>query len=261
MKRVWPSLKTNNSQKSITSARTNTPSPAPFTRVALPACFPGCNLHSSTWDWSGMPFSTSPTSWRSRKTRRSSSAFPPMAAAKNRGSAPPRLPQKSRGATARRKAPRQVPLRRCRRSGARRGSLKMGPGVGGDAVAAARALAHRKGASRRVSNRQPQPVRRFPRPSSQPRLSSQRRRIPGPQFRSPCPGSRFPSTAPAPKASVQPVEDRSTPPRANVVLTKPSTLIETPLQWNGDGLLPGESISRYRGEPRREAGRCRSGSD
>jgi Rne/Rng family ribonuclease len=36
-------------------------------------------------------------------------------------------------------------------------------------------------------------------------------------------------------------------PKANVILTKPSTLIETPIEWNGDGLLPGESISRYRG--------------
>ena len=31
-------------------------------------------------------------------------------------------------------------------------------------------------------------------------------------------------------------------PKANVILTKPSTLIETPIEWNGDGLLPGESI-------------------
>jgi ribonuclease E len=37
------------------------------------------------------------------------------------------------------------------------------------------------------------------------------------------------------------------PPKANVILAKPSTLIETPIEWNGDGLLPGESISRYRG--------------
>jgi Rne/Rng family ribonuclease len=37
------------------------------------------------------------------------------------------------------------------------------------------------------------------------------------------------------------------PPKANVILTKPSTLIETPIEWNGGGLLPGESISRYRG--------------
>ncbi len=34
-------------------------------------------------------------------------------------------------------------------------------------------------------------------------------------------------------------------------LTKPSTLIETPIEWNGDGLLPGESISRYRGSAAR----------
>jgi ribonuclease G len=36
-------------------------------------------------------------------------------------------------------------------------------------------------------------------------------------------------------------------PKANVMLTRPSTLIETPIEWNGDGVLPGESISRYRG--------------
>jgi Rne/Rng family ribonuclease len=35
-------------------------------------------------------------------------------------------------------------------------------------------------------------------------------------------------------------------PRANVVLTKPSTLIEEPLQWDGGSLLPGESLSRHR---------------
>ena len=35
--------------------------------------------------------------------------------------------------------------------------------------------------------------------------------------------------------------------RANVVMAKPSTLIETPLAWDGAGPLPGESISRYRG--------------
>jgi Rne/Rng family ribonuclease len=63
------------------------------------------------------------------------------------------------------------------------------------------------------------------------------------------PGESLSKYGAAPRASAPPAEDRSTPPRANVVLTKPSTLIETPLQWNGDGLLPGESISRYRGEP------------
>ncbi len=32
-------------------------------------------------------------------------------------------------------------------------------------------------------------------------------------------------------------------------LSKPSTLIETPLEWDGGSLLPGESISRYRSAP------------
>jgi ribonuclease E len=49
------------------------------------------------------------------------------------------------------------------------------------------------------------------------------------------------------RTPAQAVEGRAPQPRPNVVLTKPSTLIETPIEWNGDGLLPGESISRYRG--------------
>jgi Rne/Rng family ribonuclease len=50
-----------------------------------------------------------------------------------------------------------------------------------------------------------------------------------------------------PSATRTPAQPVSAPPKANVVLAKPSTLIETPIEWNGDGLLPGESISRYRG--------------
>ncbi len=63
------------------------------------------------------------------------------------------------------------------------------------------------------------------------------------------PGESLSKYGGTPRTSTPPVDDRTPQPRANVVLTKPSTLIETPLQWNGDGLLPGESISRYRGEP------------
>jgi Rne/Rng family ribonuclease len=48
------------------------------------------------------------------------------------------------------------------------------------------------------------------------------------------------------RTPAQPVESRAPQPRANVIMAKPSTLIETPLEWNGGGLLPGESISRYR---------------
>jgi Rne/Rng family ribonuclease len=48
-------------------------------------------------------------------------------------------------------------------------------------------------------------------------------------------------------AAVPPVDSRAPQPRPNVILAKPSTLIETPIEWKGDGLLPGESISRYRG--------------
>jgi Rne/Rng family ribonuclease len=48
-------------------------------------------------------------------------------------------------------------------------------------------------------------------------------------------------------ATRTPAPPVSAPAKANVILAKPSTLIETPIEWNGDGLLPGESISRYRG--------------
>jgi Rne/Rng family ribonuclease len=52
------------------------------------------------------------------------------------------------------------------------------------------------------------------------------------------------SSAPTPTL---PVDSRAPQQRANVVVAKPSTLIETPLAWDGAGPLPGESISRYRG--------------
>jgi ribonuclease G len=48
-------------------------------------------------------------------------------------------------------------------------------------------------------------------------------------------------------AAKPPASPASAAPKTNVILAKPSTLIETPIEWNGDGLLPGESISRYRG--------------
>ncbi len=48
-------------------------------------------------------------------------------------------------------------------------------------------------------------------------------------------------------APAQPADSRAPQQRANVVTTKPSTLIETPIAWDGAGPLPGESLSRYRG--------------
>ncbi|MGC2401294.1 MAG: ribonuclease, partial [Acidobacteriaceae bacterium] len=53
-------------------------------------------------------------------------------------------------------------------------------------------------------------------------------------------------------ASATPVENRTPQPRPNMTLAKPSTLVETPIQWDGEGLLAGESISRYR-QPAHEA--------
>jgi Rne/Rng family ribonuclease len=81
-------------------------------------------------------------------------------------------------------------------------------------------------------------------PASEPDLAERRPSVP---FALPGESlSKYGGQPTAPTAS-QPVENRTPQPKANVVLTKPSTLIETPIEWNGDGVLPGESISRYRG--------------
>jgi ribonuclease E len=40
--------------------------------------------------------------------------------------------------------------------------------------------------------------------------------------------------------------------KTNYTAPKPSTLIETPIQWDGGALMPGESLSRYRGPERNE---------
>ncbi len=58
-------------------------------------------------------------------------------------------------------------------------------------------------------------------------------------------GGRPAESAAAPQAET-PVA--ASAPRVNVVLSKPSTLIETPIEWTGEGLMPGESMSRYRGD-------------
>jgi ribonuclease E len=48
-------------------------------------------------------------------------------------------------------------------------------------------------------------------------------------------------------SSSTPGSSHSAPPPRPASSYKPSTLIETPLGWDGSGLLPGESISRHRG--------------
>ena len=149
--------------------------------------------------------------------------------------------------------PRALPVRR------RRESLRMEPGVGAAAAAAARAFGHRKAASRQPRNTAargevPRPHRASRRTGWQPTDGRQSRSL----FRV----SRFPNMAF--RALPQRLPCRSTAvPRSRgpmSILAKPSTLIETPIEWNGDGLLPGESISRYRGSAKETAapsdGRC-----
>ena len=76
-RRVWPSSKTKPSPKSITSARTNTPSPVPSTTAASPASFLVCNPALWTSGWSAMPSSISRILWRKPPTQRNLIPFPP----------------------------------------------------------------------------------------------------------------------------------------------------------------------------------------
>jgi Rne/Rng family ribonuclease len=43
--------------------------------------------------------------------------------------------------------------------------------------------------------------------------------------------------------------EKSAAPARPAVTSRPSTLIESPLEWDGSGLLPGESLSRHRNRP------------
>jgi ribonuclease G len=58
------------------------------------------------------------------------------------------------------------------------------------------------------------------------------------------PGESLSKYGGAPEESKSEVE--SAPPARPVVTSRPSTLIEAPIEWDGSGLLPGESISRHR---------------
>ena len=123
----------------------------------------------------------------------------------------------------------------------------MEPGAGVAAAAAARVFGHPKAGSSRIRNRRPVAARKRTRSPSRPLQSKQSpmqlRPLP---LHSLCRASRSRSTA-ARALPGRPHLRYRRAPKANGILAKPSTLIETPMEWNGAGLLPGESISRYRG--------------
>ena len=131
----------------------------------------------------------------------------------------------------------------------------MEPGAGEAAVGAAGAFAHRKAGSREPRNKRPARSDASSRSDGSSRDASA---IEAPVSveagpRTPVafslPGeslSKYGGQSSAPTPTL-PVDSRAPQQRANVVVTKPSTLIETPLAWDGAGPLPGESISRYRG--------------
>jgi Rne/Rng family ribonuclease len=88
----------------------------------------------------------------------------------------------------------------------------------------------------------PEPVREYRAPSPvQTQTSAPAILLPGESL------SRYGRAAgadarPAETAAIQPAQARS-----NYTASKPSTLIESPITWDGGALLPGESLSRYRG--------------
>ena len=78
-----------------------------------------------------------------------------------------------------------------------------------------------------------------------PRRRSQRR------FRLFCPANRSRSTAAPRQRKQQSLQPEPAAPVRPAGFSKPSTLIEAPIEWDGSGLLPGESISRHRTPARR----------
>ena len=60
------------------------------------------------------------------------------------------------------------------------------------------------------------------------------------------PGESLSKYGGAPAAETKPSEERGRPARPQSS-SKPSTMVEAPLSWDGSGLLPGESLSRHRG--------------
>ena len=96
----------------------------------------------------------------------------------------------------------------------------------------------------------PEPVRRQPvrEPLPEPELSEAPARTAAPAFVLPGESlSKYGGGAAAdetPRAAAE----AAAPPRP-IFTSKPSTLIETPLVWDGSGLLPGESLSRHRERP------------
>ncbi len=60
------------------------------------------------------------------------------------------------------------------------------------------------------------------------------------------PGESLSKYGGAPAESLRPAEPEIPPPARAASTFKPSTLIESPLVWDGSGVLPGESLSRHR---------------
>jgi ribonuclease G len=63
------------------------------------------------------------------------------------------------------------------------------------------------------------------------------------------PGESLSKYGGEPAAEVPRAEAAPATPARPLTSFKPSTLIEAPIQWDGSGLLPGESLSRHRGRP------------
>ncbi len=166
----------------------------------------------------------------------------------------PRQPRAAQGAPEEETAPR-------RNGGATGGSGSASSGSGGQAAGGEFEDGTRRWRGRRGRRKGFRPPQGAQQPNQEQPVSRQE----PPRFTEPAaPVESEPYAAPVPAATFSlpgeslskyggqpaartPAPAAPAPPKTNVVLTKPSTLIETPIEWNGDGLLPGESISRYRG--------------
>ena len=97
-----------------------------------------------------------------------------------------------------------------------------------------------------ASSREAQPY--SPRETSAPATREPRPERPGGGAPFLLPGESLSKYGGEPPAATSSASPAVSPVRPSVTF-KPSTLIESPIEWDGSGLLPGESISRHRSRP------------
>jgi ribonuclease G len=117
--------------------------------------------------------------------------------------------------------------------------------------------------STEVQAESPEPVAQYAEPAAEPEVAPEIHAAASPSRRfEAAPATQTPTPFVLPGESLRkyggtaaedaPSATETAAPARPASTFKPATLIETPLQWDGSGLLPGESLSRHRRQPESE---------